>query len=352
MLNENPGVSIVIVNYNGINDTIECLDSLRKTAYHHYEIIVADNGSTDGSLQILERRDDIKLIKLDENYGFCQACNIGLKHAKYEYICFLNNDVVVDKNWLQELVNTMQDPRIGETFSSFFDYSERFNNDDNLARIKRLRSGSHTLLGYLIPFNFFPDYINTGLDASACCCMYKRDIIDKPFDRDYFIYFEDVYLAWKIRLMGYEIKRSPFSLIYHKQSRTTGKRRNLSIFQQEKNRIMNLLIFYSRATLFKIFPLIIMDSIKKILIIFTYLLIDRQRALSLLKAYMWIILNSRKILDKREIVQSSRKVDDPKIVSLLSYRWTDKKGPVADILNTVFYKYCKTVGLRTYDINR
>src|SRR3989338_7529595 len=104
---DNPYISIVIVNYNGINDTIECLESLKETIYPHYEIIVVDNGSEDNSIDVLKKRNDIRLIELYKNYGATYAWNVGFKQAAYEYVCFLNNDIVVDKNWLLELVKAM-----------------------------------------------------------------------------------------------------------------------------------------------------------------------------------------------------------------------------------------------------
>lgn len=348
----NPFVSIIILNYNGINDTIECLDSLKQISYDNYEVIVVDNASSDNSSEALRKRDDIKFIEADKNYGFAEGNNIGACHAKGELICLLNNDTVVDKDFLKEMISTMQDAGVGETYSSFFNYSRRFEKDKNLAEIENLRSGSHTLLGYTKCYNFFDDYVTSGLDASACCCMYRKDIINEPFDKDYFMYYEDVYLAWKIRLMGYDIKRSPRSLIYHKVSKTMKKRGRLMIYLEERNRLMNLLCFYSKVTLLKLTPLFILDAIVKIPIIFIKMFIEREYAMSLLKAHTWVILNLGYILKKRKKIQSIRKVDDSKIISLLSYKWRGDKTPFDNILNYIFYRYVRMAGLKTYDIIR
>ncbi|MFH0732105.1 MAG: glycosyltransferase family 2 protein [Candidatus Omnitrophota bacterium] len=346
----NPLVSVIILNYNGIKDTIECLDSLIHTAYSNYEIIVVDNASSDNSSKILKARDDIKLIESDKNYGFAEGNNIGVRHAKGELICFLNNDVVVDKNWLNELVQTMQNISIGETYSSFFDYSERLDRQANMQKVKHMRSGTYTLLGRRILYNFFQNYTKTSIDASACCCIYRKDIVDEPFDRDYFLYFEDVYLAWRIRLKGHNIVRSPYSLIYHKGTQTTGKGKGITTFYQEKNRIMNLLIFYNRSTIFRLIPLLVFDGIENVFIVLGCIFIRTERVLNLLKAQIWILLNLGKILRKRRRIQAERRVNDSEIISLLSYKWDDKKGIYAHILNNFFCAYCKAAGLKTYDI--
>lgn len=152
--------------------------------------------------------------------------------------------------------------------------------------------------------------------------------------------------------MGYDIKRSPYSLIYHKGS-VTMKRlmlNPLGIFLSDRNRLINLFIFYSRLTLFKIAPLILLDEFKKMMVIIANIFTKRQVSMSLLKAHIWIILNLGRIIGKRRTIQAGRKVKDSEIISLLSYRFTDKRGMVANIFNGIAYMWCKLARIRTYDM--
>ncbi len=351
-MDTNPGVSIIIVKYNGMMYMPKCLESINQMSYPNYEIIVVDNKSTDGSLEMLKARKDIKLIKLDKNYGAYKGWNAGLKHAKHEYVCMLNNDIIVDRDWLSELVKTMKDPSIAGTYASFFDYGENVDRGKNIERIKHLRSGTFTLLGYIVGFNFFPDYVTTSLDADPGCYLIRKSLVDEFFDADYFIYFGGMYLTWKLRIAGYDIKRSPLCMVYHLGATAASKkfRERYWYFLGERNRIMNLLIFYSTKTLVKILPLLLADCFKKLLVAVKNFVACPYQLIGFYKANLWLVMNFGKILKKRKKIQSIRKIDDSKIVSMLSYKWTDKKGRVANILNGLFFVYCKTAGLLTYDI--
>ena len=106
-----PKVSIIILNWNGLDDTIECLESLQKITYPNYEVIVVDNGSRGNDAQVLREKfgDYIELIQNDKNYGYTGGNNIGIRYAlhnsSWDYFLVLNNDTVVESGFLTELVN-------------------------------------------------------------------------------------------------------------------------------------------------------------------------------------------------------------------------------------------------------
>ena len=109
-----PKVSIVILNWNGLDDTTECLESLKKVDYPNYEVIVVDNGSRGNDAQVLREKfsDYIQLIENDKNYGLGKAFNIGIKYAlennQPDYVLIMNNDMIVDANFLGELVEAAE----------------------------------------------------------------------------------------------------------------------------------------------------------------------------------------------------------------------------------------------------
>ena len=115
-----PKISVIILNWNELDDTIECLDSLKKITYPNYEIIVVDNGSKGNDAQVLQEKfsDYIHLIQNDRNYGFTGGTNIGMRYALNnsapDYILVLNSDTVVDSEFLAEMVKvTEADPASG-----------------------------------------------------------------------------------------------------------------------------------------------------------------------------------------------------------------------------------------------
>ena len=111
-------VSIIILNWNKYEETIECLDSLRNITYPNYNIILVDNGSEGPDVKILGERygNYINIIKNDKNYGFAEGCNIGLRYAlsnkNPDYVLLLNNDTIVDPNFLTELVKVATDTTV------------------------------------------------------------------------------------------------------------------------------------------------------------------------------------------------------------------------------------------------
>src|SRR5438105_4757318 len=118
-------VSVVIVNWNGAQHLDECLASLRaQTLCDEMEVIVIDNGSTDGSIELLERhRQFVRVIPNSTNVGFAAGCNQGIRASRSEFIALLNNDTVVEPNWLEELVKAMrQAPDLGCCTSKILSY--------------------------------------------------------------------------------------------------------------------------------------------------------------------------------------------------------------------------------------
>ena len=120
-------ISIIILNWNGKHHLEECLSSVLKQTYKDYEVIVVDNGSTDGSQEYISSRfPSVSLICNDQNYGFCKGNNIGIKASKGEYIVLLNNDTVVEQDWLQQLYECMiSDIDVGFCTSKLLSYSTR-----------------------------------------------------------------------------------------------------------------------------------------------------------------------------------------------------------------------------------
>ena len=113
-----PRVCIIILNWNGLEDTVECLGSLNKITYPNYEIIVVDNGSRGNDAELLKQRcgDYIHVIENDKNYGFAEGCNIGMRYAieeRADYFLLLNNDTVVDSIFLDELIKTAENDIAG-----------------------------------------------------------------------------------------------------------------------------------------------------------------------------------------------------------------------------------------------
>ena len=129
----NPKVSIIILNWNSLDDTVHCLESLEKITYPNYDIIVVDNGSKGNDAEILREKFKgyIHIIENDKNYGFPEGCNIGmryaLKNSAPDYILLLNNDTTVAPDFLAEMVKIAEsDPLIGIAGPKIYFYHEPY----------------------------------------------------------------------------------------------------------------------------------------------------------------------------------------------------------------------------------
>ncbi len=346
-----PLVSVVVLNYNGINYTLKCIDSIKKNAFKDYEIIVVDNGSEDNSVELLNKTKGIKLIENKKNTGFAEGNNIGVRESSGKYICLLNNDTLVDKNWLLELVKAIKsDKNIAVCNPKFFDKY-----DDQDYKFK----GYGTISLFHAPI-FLPNidkHIETcirSLTASGSA-FYKKEIMGEPFDADYFAYAEDAHLGWRANLMGYKVVHVPKSTVKHEGGATAKKMKvkwDHFFVMAERNKLMNLITMYSPWTLIRILPFFIAYTLFSSIY-------DLKHMLSRAKAHYWIISHLGEILKKRTRMQALRKVPDSKIIEFMSCKIYDEKciknpifKAIVSGINMFFYVYCMVLDLRTIEFQK
>jgi hypothetical protein len=231
--------SVIIVNMNGLEFLSGCLQSLAKQSYHNFETILVDNGSMDGSVSYV--RSDwpkVEVIPLAENHGFGGANNIGIQKARGEYIALLNNDTVVSEDWLLELIRYMKsDPRIGSCASKMV-----FSDDPMI-----IDSAGEELFpfGATFGYRYYPStHLATTsprrcFAACAGAALYRRSMLEDVGLLDDLYnpaYFEDIDLAFRGQLRGWECQYVPTAKVYHKVSATSGRDRPLYHYLAHRNR--------------------------------------------------------------------------------------------------------------------
>ena len=219
-------VSIVIPNYNGKHFLKDCLKAVFEQDIKDQEVIVVDNGSTDGSLEYLETFPGVRTIVLDKNYGFCRAVNEGIKAAKSEYIILLNNDTEVDKNFASELLNAIKsDEKIFSCSSKMIQFHDRDIMDDAgdyycaLGWAFGRGKGGH-VSAYDEPVNIFA--------ACAGAAIYRKKMLESLgyFDEDHFAYLEDIDVGYRARIQGFRNVYAPKAVVYHVGSGFSGSTHN------------------------------------------------------------------------------------------------------------------------------
>jgi GT2 family glycosyltransferase len=244
-----PVVSVVIVNLNQRDLLARCLESLWRQTFPSVEIVVVDNGSTDGSIDYLRSIPEARLssIYLSSNRGFAGACNAGIRTARGKYIATLNNDAEAHPRWLEGLVAAMEaDPSIGMCASKILFHGDR----------QRIDKAGHLI---------YPDGLNHGrgsgekdvgqfevqeevLFPDAAAALYRREMLDGVglFDEAFFAYGDDADLGLRARLAGWICIYVPNAVVYHIHSATAGEFSALKAFLIERNRMW---------VAFKTFPL-------------------------------------------------------------------------------------------------
>ncbi|MFC1800485.1 glycosyltransferase family 2 protein [Nanoarchaeota archaeon] len=341
----NSEVSIIILNYNQSDYTLGCLKSLNTQSYTDFEVILVDNGSKDKSyLEEARKHKFVKVVENKTNMGFAGGNNIGVEHSNGKYIVLLNNDTIVETDWLKALVKAKKSqPEVG-IFASSGTYSPK-----ELPRYKTI-----TLMCYNIDLdsNLYDSDLKETFFAHGCSLIYEKSLIDLPFDDDYFIYLEDTYLGWLARLKGYRVKIAKDSKLKHFGCMTTNNFvSGRTTFLGEKNRIMNFLIFYETKTLIKLTPYFLFSLV-------FHNIYDLKRVHSRIKSYIWLLSHFHSIIKKRHKIQKMRTVKDKDIIKYMSCKLFGESGKqiknrlfkaVLLTLNKLAYLYCRSLYIRTVE---
>lgn len=237
-------VLIVIVNFNGAIDTTQCINSLKKISYKNFDIIIVDNASNEKDKKLLGSllNDNIEISYSAKNHGYSGGNNIGIKKAiesNYQYVLLLNNDTVVEKDFLTNLITSIKFKNdIGICAPKINYFSDRNLIWSYGGKINKLRgSGFSDFENKVDNINITNRYVDF---ASGCCLLIKREVFEKVglLDENYFLYLEDTDFCMRVTNNGFKILVVSDSKIYHKVNATTSKANlSLPIYYTTRNRL-------------------------------------------------------------------------------------------------------------------
>lgn len=232
-----PAVSVIILNWNGLPHLSECLASLKSQTYQDFECIVVDNGSHDASVDYLKTSHSwVRLLELDKNTGFAAGNNLGFRASSGRFVVTLNNDTVVDKNWLQELVSVAEsDHDTGMVASRICNYYEPDVIDSLGMKICLDGMSRGAFRGR--KFSELRSVPDSTLLPSACAALYRREMLDQVgfFAEEFFAYCEDTDLGLRGIRAGWNSRLAPDAIVYHKYSATAGSFSPFKLFLVERN---------------------------------------------------------------------------------------------------------------------
>ena len=197
-------VTVVIPNYNGIKYIRDCMDSLRRQNYESFEVLVIDNASKDGSLEILmQEYPEARVIALEENTGFCYAVNLGIRESKTPYVILLNNDTIVKPDFVSALVKTIEEGK------DIFSVSAQMLSMEDENLLDGAGDG-YNILGWAYargkgrPASQY-DQKTEIFSACGGAAIYRKSVMEQIgyFDENHFAYLDDVDIGYRARIYGY-----------------------------------------------------------------------------------------------------------------------------------------------------
>ncbi len=237
-----PLISIVTVNFNQAHVTCEFIESLNKITYPNIEIIVVDNFSEEDDAIIIKRKyPNIVFVESPINYGFAAGNNYGIMRAKGEYILLLNNDTVVTESFIEPLLDKLErNPGIGAVSSKI----RFFHTPDTLQYAGFTEMNPLTIRNFSIGFNEKDkgqyDKDRETAFAHGAAMMLPMRVVKKIGMMSYifFLYYEEADWCARIKAAGYKIYYVHNSLVYHRESISTGKHSPVKIYYLNRNRII------------------------------------------------------------------------------------------------------------------
>jgi len=324
----NDRVSVTIVTYNSGRFIKRCLESVLAQRYPNMEIIVIDNASGDGTVDILEQFvDRCRVVYNDENIGFAAAQNQAISISTVEWVLTLNPDVLLLPNFIQALADAGQfDPKIGTVCGKLLAIRASFDLPDKplvdstgiyfTPMLRHLDRGSQEIdNGHYLNHEFV-------FGATAAAALYRRAMIEdislgeEFFDPDFFVYREDADVAWRAQLLGWRCIYTPHARGYHVRKVLPGNRRALppvinmhSVKNRFLMRMKNMTGDLYRRNWLSI-------TMRDVVVVSCCLVMEQ----SSLKAFWYIAKNFKRVMAKRREIMSRKRVDDEYIAHWFSYR--------------------------------
>lgn len=258
-MNELPRVSVIVVNWNGQQHLERCFTALQRQTYPHVEMILVDNGSTDGSLKYMrEHFPAVRIIANRTNQGFAAPNNQGFAAARGKYIATLNNDTEASAGWLAALVHELEThPQAGMAASlmCFADSPGTVNSAG--IEINTLGIAWDRLSGRPVH-----EAQATGDIFGACAgaALYRKEMLERTggFADHFFAYMEDVDLAWRAQLGGWTCRYTPDAHVLHVHSATSGEQSPFKLFLLGRNKVWLIARCYPSPEVWWWLPLIVL----------------------------------------------------------------------------------------------
>ncbi len=313
-------ISIIILNYNGRKNLgailTDCLSSVLNSDYPNFEVLFVDNASIDDSVSFVKMKFGsdarLRIIKNEQNLGFAEGNNTGIRAAKGDYFALVNSDTTVSPSWLKGAEEAILPPGVGAVQSKLLDMHSPHVLDSAGGLLDYY--GYHLERGRGEKASAYNKSVEIFY-AKGAAVLIKRDILAKIglFDSDIFLYFDEVDLCWRIWLYGHSVVYVPNSIVCHASGKTASNlQQRQRMYFYVRNHILVLMKNYDLENALKSMVVSLLFEARNIVV---FLLKGKPLlALSIIEAISWNLAHLKATWRKRRFVQSQiRKVSDGEI---------------------------------------
>jgi len=317
-------ITVIIVNWNGGVLLLDCLKHLQDQSAPAENILLMDNGSTDGSAEKAALIPGITVHFLSENFGFAKANNLALELCQTEWVALLNPDALADKEWLAQLRLAIQDAP--SNIAAFGSQQRSLSEPERLDGI----GDSYHLSGLVWRTGYGKKRGDFQIEGTpdifspcACAAAYNLKSLQQigGFDEDFFCYVEDVDLGFRLQLYNYSARYIPNAIVYHMGSASTGgQHSDFSIYHGHRNLVWAFVKNMPNVLFWPLLPLHLLLNIFSIAYFWR-----KGKALIIIQAKQDALLGLAKMWRKRKHIQAHRTASVFKIFSLLNKQFLSKK---------------------------
>lgn len=319
--------AIVIANWNGKKYLKGCFDSLRAQTCKNFKIIFVDNGSDDGSVKFVrEKYPEAEIIRLEKNTGFCFGYNTGIKKALdgkgVSFVVVLNNDTKLDEKYIEELINCAKKySQAGSIQPKILNFYEHGKID--CAGICITRDGTAHNRGYGKDEKDYSEEKEI-FGANGTASLFRREALEKTklkdgeyFDNDHFAYYEDVDLAWRMRLAGFKSYYCPSAKVWHIHSASAGRYSLFKAYYLHRNYFFTITKNYPAGIMIETLARRFLSYIWLVFSVFKKEKRETefvkgygkgQVALAILKAWGSVVVNIPSLIKKRRAIWKNRAI--------------------------------------------
>jgi GT2 family glycosyltransferase len=264
-----PTVSVIVLNYNGLRYMDDCFGSLSQLDYPagRVELVLADNASSDGSVDhVREHFPHVRIIQFDRNYGFSAGNNRAAAQSQSEFVAFLNSDMRVEPRWLAGLVEALDrenEPNVICSASKALNWNGQLM---DFAGILLSFLGHGRADGYHDPDTAAYDHLRYILAPLGGAMLIDRQVFLEigGFDQDFFMYFEDIDLGWRLWVLGYKVVFAPQSICYHVHFGSSSQQSQARIhYLYERNALYTIIKNYEQRYLERVLPVALLMQLKR-----------------------------------------------------------------------------------------